>query len=105
MIEPKTYRKKPVHVKAMQWDGTAEGATPIINWILENGGNASYQCSNLARCAEHDGDTPHWIAIRTLEGTMYATLHDHVIQGVQGEFYPCRNDIFQKTYDAVEGKS
>ena len=45
---------------------------------------------------------PVEVQITTLEGTMTATLGDYVIRGVQGEFYPCRADIFAQTYDAVE---
>ena len=41
------------------------------------------------------------MAIETLEGTMSADAGDFIIRGVQGEFYPCRSDIFQKTYEAV----
>lgn len=96
------YRKKPVAIEAMQWDGTAGGARPIIDWILANSGTAVYTCSDPDRCSEHDGDTPHTIAITTLEGTMSATLHDWVIKGVQGEFYPCRDDIFRETYEPAE---
>jgi hypothetical protein len=95
------FRKKPVEVEAQQWDGTAKGATPIIDWILASDASASYLCSNPDRCAENGGDTPHTIAIRTLEGTMQATVGDWVIRGVQGEFYPCKPDIFAATYEAV----
>jgi len=93
------YRKKPVEVEAMQWDGTAEGATPIINWVLSGGGTATYTCSDPDRCAETDGDTPHGIEIRTLEGTMRADLDDWIIKGVQNEFYPCKPGIFDATYE------
>lgn len=96
------FRKKPVQIEAVQWDGTAEGATRIIDWILSHGSTASYTCSNPDRCAEHDGDTPHSISIRTLEGTMTAGLDDWIIKGVAGEFYPCRDDIFRATYEPVE---
>lgn len=95
------FRKKPVEIEAMQWDGTAEGATPVIDWILQNGGTADYRCSDPKRCAVNDGDCPHWIAIRTLEGTMNTSLRDWVIRGVQGEFYPCKPDIFAATYEPV----
>lgn len=95
------FRKKPVEIEARQWDGTGEAAIPIIDWILSNGGSATYECSNRERCVQLNGDTPHFIAIRTLEGTMRATLSDWIICGVQGEFYPCKPDIFAATYDAV----
>ncbi|GAA1888298.1 hypothetical protein GCM10009837_07680 [Streptomyces durmitorensis] len=96
------YRKKPVEIDAAQWDGTAEGATPIIDWILNGGSTANYICSNPDRCAEHNGDIPHSISIRTLEGDMTASLGDWIIRGVKGEFYPCRDDIFRATYEAVD---
>ena len=95
------YRKKPVQIEAFQWDGTAEAATPLINWMLTNNATASFVCSNPDRCAEYDGDTPHAIVIRTLEGSMAATVGDWIIRGVQGEFYPCKSDIFAATYEAV----
>lgn len=97
------YRKKPVEIDAVQWDGTAEGATPIIDWILGSGSTATYACSDPNRCSETDGDTPHRIEIHTLEGTMRADIGDWIIKGVAREFYPCRDDIFRATYEAVEG--
>jgi hypothetical protein len=97
------YRKRPVEIEAVQWDGTADGATCIIDWILSSGATASYTCSNPERCSDTDGDTPHSISIRTLEGVMRAELGDWIIKGVQGEFYPCKPDIFAATYEAVTG--
>ena len=43
-----------------------------------------------------------YIEIDTLEGTMRADLGDFIIKGVQGEFYPCKPDIFKATYEIVE---
>ena len=42
------------------------------------------------------------VGISTLEGVMTATIGDWIIKGVQGEFYPCKPDIFEKTYELVE---
>lgn len=95
------FRKRPIEIEARQWDGTADGATSVINWVLRGGGTATYSCSDPGRCAETEGDTPHAIEIRTLEGTMRAGLDDWIIKGVHGEFYPCRDDIFRATYEAV----
>lgn len=94
------FRKKPVVIEAMQWDGTANGATPIIDWTLSHGSTAGYRCSDPERCSEREDD--HTIAIPTPEGTMSATAGDWIIRGVQGEFYPCKPDIFAATYEAVE---
>lgn len=90
------YRKKPVEVDAIQWDGTAAGATPIIDWILSNGGTARYHSPNGI-----DYTSTHELIIDTLEGKMWARRGDFIIRGVQGEFYPCKPDIFTATYEEV----
>lgn len=100
MTQPKPYRKKPVVIEAMQWDGSAEGATPIIDWILKTSEQAARYHSPTPR-ADGDGEWAAAIAIDTLEGTMSADSKDWVIRGVQGEFYPCKPDIFEVTYEAV----
>ena len=48
----------------------------------------------------NDGEGP--VKIITLEGTMLVSFDDYIIQGVQGELYPCKPDVFAATYDAVE---
>jgi len=87
----KAYRKKPVVVNAVQWDGTPEGATEIIDWILAQPGG---------RTARYvDDDPPAHITIDTLEGTMNADWDDWVVRGIAGEFYPVKPDIFADLYD------
>lgn len=98
MTAPKQYRKKPVVIDAMQWDGTAEAATPIIDWALEGGVSIRYYCPDGDDCRR---DT-HVLLVCTLEGAMSALPGDWIIRGVQGEFYPCKPDIFAATYEAVE---
>lgn len=44
-----------------------------------------------------------FIKVLTLEGSIFATIDDVLIMGIQGEFYPCKKDIFSKTYEKVEG--
>lgn len=89
----KQYRKKPVVIEAMLWDGTATGAGPVINWILDWDGTATWRDR-----FEPNGNC---IRIATLEGVMTASPGDYIIRGVQGEFYPCKPDIFEATYDEV----
>ncbi len=101
MPDPQQYRKKPVVITAMRWDGTAESATPIINWVLANGSTARFSCSQPDSGPCRPGK-PHSIAIDTLEGSMHASPGDYVIRGVQSEFYPCKPDIFAATYEPVE---
>lgn len=108
------FRKKPVEIEAMQWDGTAAGATPIIDWVLDGNGTARYDgpdagdpdCPSIGghkvfhyrpSCSYNDQD-PH-ITIATPEGVMRAAPGDFVIRGVQGEFYSCKPDIFEQTYE------
>ena len=82
------YRKKPVVIEARLYEGGAESATPIIDWILAEGGTARYHHEPVQE-----------ITIDTLEGTMAVSRGDYVIRGVQGEFYPCKPDIFRATYE------
>lgn len=120
MTEPQKYTKKPVAIEAMQWDGTAQGATPIIDWILSSGGTARYvgvgEDHGLRYPHEQgritdprDGldypngkalpTAPAFIVIDTLEGAHRQNPYDFTIQGVAGEHYPCRVDIFEHTYE------
>jgi hypothetical protein len=118
-MTPGRFRKRPVVVEAMRWDGTAEGATPIIDWVLANG-PADGPVARYSDCqlAKVDGDPPSVertepsIAIETLEGTMRASAGDWVVRsagdwvvrGVHGEFYPVKPDIFDVTYEeATDG--
>lgn len=79
------FRKKPIAVEARQV--TSPTAAELAEWC---GGNLTY-LENEVCC----------IIIPTLEGPMRANINDWIIRGVQGEFYPCRNDIFKETYDQV----
>ena len=112
------YRKKPVIIDAIQWDGTAAGASQVIAWILDGNGTARYvdstprpECPGLHEngpftycdqkgCGWKAGEAV--LHIDTLEGVMTASSGDWIIQGVRGEFYPCKPDIFEATYEPVE---
>lgn len=91
MNEPQQYRKRPIVIEARQWDGSAAGATPVIEWVLTGGGTARYRSAPTS--------SGEFISIDTLEGTMLASSGDWIIRGVAGEFYPCRPDIFAATYE------
>ena len=81
--------KKPVEVEAMKCDSST--VRWVAKWINDNGGEARIDEGQLY--------------ISTLEGEMWARFDDFVICGVQGEFYPCKPDIFEATYDLCEGNS
>ena len=80
------FRKKPIVIEAMRWDGSNQSAAQIMHWCgrkLENGNGL--------------------MIIDTLEGDMRANVGDWIIRGIQGEIYPCKPDIFEETYEAVDG--
>lgn len=87
------FRKKPVIIEAMQFTTNNEVGSPTMDAIC-NWANQGKDKPN----AWHNGTD---IYIKTLEGEMRATVGDFIIQGVNGEFYPCKPDIFEKTYEAV----
>lgn len=81
------YRKKPVVVEAMLFVGGHESVLQVVEWVRSYGGDARYD------------DLYRYVSLPTLEGTMMARPGDWVIRGVQGEFYPCKPDIFDATYE------
>lgn len=90
----KQYRKKPVIIEAMISHGSPLSDRNIINWIAENGTLCQLDLD------EQTGDTT-CIHINTLEGSMKVSVGDYVIKGIQGEFYPCKPEIFKATYEEV----
>lgn len=102
---PVRIRKRPLDVEAMYFDGSAQSATPIIDWVLSHGGTASFYCqvSNSERCEGTTGENaPHSIQIRTLEGSFNAPADWWVVRGVAGEFYACKDSILRDSYDFIE---
>ena len=87
------FRKKPVVIEAREWTGTQECFDDLYAW-----GNP---CGDPADAAitSTDDDLSRGLTIFTLEGTHHASLGDWIIQGVKGEFYPCKPDIFAATYE------
>lgn len=85
-MKMKKFRKRPIVIEAFQWNGEpSKVVLPYYeidskgNWVPTNNGQ-----------------------INTLEGTMIVTPGDWIITGVNGERYPCKPDIFEKTYEPVE---
>lgn len=86
------YRKKPVVIEAVRWTGENVGeingfCNPVKDYTVRN--------------------TILWskdktLLIKTLEGNMLANVGDYIIKGVNGEYYPCKPDVFAKTYERVE---
>lgn len=91
-------RKKPVEVKVIQWMGTFDSFTELVEFA--NVTKFSQMHNNPMMI--HEVEEKNQIHIMTLEGEMRANVGDYIIQGVSGEFYPCKPDIFEKTYEIVE---
>jgi hypothetical protein len=84
------YRKKPVVIEAVQYDG-------------------NFRCLDIFSINEvshfivsKDSNNKQCLKIPTLEGEMTASIGDYIIKGINGEFYPCKPDIFEATYEQVE---
>ena len=96
------YRKRPVVIEAMRLhaetsatdflDPNTRAQAEIAGWMMGNGFR-DFKVQGEQR--------PYGIAIKTLEGVMVAEPGDWIIRGVQGEFYPCKPDIFEATYEAA----
>lgn len=85
------YRKKPVVIEAVKYDG--KNTKEIWEFVDEG----------LVEHSIFPGFND--IYIDTLEGKMMAEVGDWIIKGVNGEFYPCKPDIFEQTYERVETDS
>lgn len=81
------YIKKPVMIEAVLWDGS--NIEEIKEFV---GDKLKYNTSDLTLT----------LIIKTLEGNHICSLGDYIIKGIHGEFYPCKPDIFEKTYYTVE---
>lgn len=84
------YRKKPVIIEAVQFKDDADVLCELSAFIDNQDLRVDYA----------DPENPV-LKIETLEGVMKASVGDYIIKGVNGEFYPCKPDIFHKTYEEV----
>ena len=81
------YRKKPVIVEAIKY--TLENSKDVFDFA-----KGKIRHDLLPRSTD--------LRIETLEGVMTVSVGDYIIRGVKGEFYPCKPDIFEQTYEEVE---
>lgn len=88
------YRKKPIVIEAIKCKvammGFAHTWSLLPDWLVK-----AYDKGGVV-------STPKGIYLPTLEGSMLAQPDDWIICGVNGELYPCKPDIFEKTYEPVE---
>lgn len=90
-MSAKRYRRKPIEVQAMHF--TPATGLEVSHWC---GGRFNEE----PKASDHT-DIYYSISIPTLEGVMTASVGDYVIRGVRGEFYPCKQDIFNEIYEEV----
>lgn len=87
------FRKKPVVIEAFQYDGDMvdrKGVPYAPDWAIV----ALRECVMYYKEGE--------LYIKTLEGDHHVSEGDYIIQGIHGELYPCKPDIFEKTYETAE---
>lgn len=84
------FRKKPVVIEAIQFTGYSSFAQMMNTWM-----------GPFDSVVDGNGDKENFF-IETLEGDPCVTRGDWVIKGIKGEFYPCKSDIFEMTYEACE---
>ena len=84
------YRKKPVVIEAIQFNENFIGTKCSYEFWK------AFEEGIISQTEDKDK-----LIIKTLEGDMTASKGDYIIKGVNGEFYPCKPDIFEKTYEAV----
>ena len=99
------FRKRPVVIEAMRWPHSAPDRAKVYEWMDPDYRGWPYmpavgtkECYELRKGV----DGPMRLAIPTLEGVMEASPGDWIIKGVKGEFYPCKPDIFDATYEPVQ---
>jgi hypothetical protein len=85
------YRKKPVVIEAVKYNGFV--SFPELKQFF---GEETFNKEIMFR------PTSENLIIPTLEGNMEARINDYIIKGINGEFYPCKPDIFEKTYEVAE---
>ena len=85
--------KKPVMIECFQYDGDLKdtnGEFYVCPWAVEAFQNGTIYFKDQGE-----------MYIKTLEGDHHVSVGDYVIRGVNGELYPCKPDIFEKTYDII----
>lgn len=94
------YRKLPVTVEAFKYDGDLKdsgGNYYVPDWAVK-----AFEIGIMYYGSIHYVSPPNELFISTLEGEHHVSVGDYIICGVNGELYPCKPDIFEKTYESVE---
>lgn len=92
------FRKKPIVIEAFKWTGD-QHQTEDPEWIIEALKDGTVVIPNSSWSIGRYGKPV--MEINTLEGVMIADQGDYIIQGIKGEIYPCKPDIFEATYERI----
>lgn len=101
------FKKKPVVIEAVLYDEYAhshfwfseDGWDDCPDWLQDAADNGVF---SFIPSGDDDSFANDKGLLQTLEGPLTITLGDWIIRGVKGELYPCKADIFEATYEAVE---
>ena len=98
------FRMKPVEIEAMQFTGCNVNSSTVYGWVESHIGSTEWKEAPepLPTSGVTIDPGTGQMVICTLEGMMWVSDGDWIIRGVQGEFYPCKPDIFAATYEPVE---
>ena len=92
------YVKKPIVIEAVIWDGSNHrGMFEFLGGVE----GKAITCEGANFYIDHN-KVEGGLVIKTLEGEHKASIGDYIIKGINGEFYPCKPDIFKATYDKVK---
>ena len=94
------FRKKPVVIESIQWTG--KNHREMFDFLSGQLQYKEYMTAQGAYFYIDHSKVEGGLVIKTLEGEHLASIGDWIIKGVSGEFYPCKPDIFEKTYEPVE---
>ncbi len=92
------YRKKPVVIEAVLWTG--DNHREMFDFLTNK--KDEYMTANGDNFYIDHNKVKGGLIIKTLEGEHIASIGDYIIKGVNGEFYPCKPDVFEKTYEKVD---
>lgn len=92
------YKKKPIIIEAIQWnENNLEEVMKFIDSEFEYEPNINYITYKFDYTVSNKK-----LRLNTLEGRMIVSKNDYIIKGIKGEFYPCKPDIFEETYEVIE---
>ena len=93
------YRKKPIVIEAIQLQNNYNSKKKCIEFMGQHVSESymsKIKFEEYVEIVKNNG-----MKIQTLEGEMTASINDYIIKGVKGEFYPCKPDIFEQTYEKI----